>query len=106
MIKDGAKRFEKGARMGGFHLSNLIVILVIGLLMLGPKLIQSVARDAGKVLGHAKKTKEEVLAELPVEEITKVTSKIPTSPQHAIQMLLTPETPKETNPKVHETEQE
>ncbi len=92
--------------MGGFHLPDLIVILVIGLLLLGPKLVQSAARDAGKVLGHAKKTKEQVLTELPIEEITKVTSKIPTSPQHAIQMLLTSETSKETPQKVQETKQE
>ncbi len=77
--------------MGGLHLPDLIIVLVIALLILGPKMVQSVARDAGKAVGQAKKTKDQVLAELPVEEITNVTKKIPMSPQQAVQMLLTPE---------------
>ncbi len=62
--------------MGGFHLLDLIVILAIGLLIAGPKALQS------------------VMAELPVEEISEISktfSKIPLSPQQAVQKLLLPE---------------
>jgi len=40
--------------MGGFHLLDLIPILVIGLLILGPKTFHSVARNAGKGMKKAK----------------------------------------------------
>ena len=88
--------------MGGFHFIDLIVIVVIGLLILGPKMIQSIAHDAGKAAGHVKKTKDQVLAELPLEEIAKMTQKIPTSPQKAIQILITPEKPAEAKQKIQE----
>ncbi len=80
--------------MGGFHLIDLIVILVIGLLVAGPKALQSISRNAGKGVGQAKTVKDKVMAELPMEEVSKISqtiSKIPLSPQQAVQMLLTPE---------------
>ncbi len=80
--------------MGGFHLSSLIEVLVIGLLIAGPKALQSMSRNVGKHVGQAKAIKEKVLAELPMEEISGISqsiSKIPLSPQQAVQMLLTPE---------------
>ena len=80
--------------MGGFHLSSLIVVLVIGLLIAGPKALQSMSRNVGKHVGQAKAMKEKVLAELPMEEISEISQKIPRiplSPQQAVQMLLTPE---------------
>jgi Sec-independent protein translocase protein TatA len=80
--------------MGGFHLVDLIVILVIGLLIAGPKALQSISRNAGKGVGQAKTMKDKVMAELPMEEVSKISqtiSKIPMSPQQAVQMLLTPE---------------
>lgn len=80
--------------MGGFHLLDLIVILVIGLLIAGPKALQSISRNAGKGMGQAKAMKDKVLSELPMEEIagiTRTVSKVPLSPQQAVQMLLTPE---------------
>src|SRR5439155_10861046 len=80
--------------MGGFHLLDLIVILVIGLLIAGPKALQSISRNAGKGVGQAKTMKDKVMAELPMEEVSKISqtiSKIPLSPQQAVQMLLTPE---------------
>ena len=66
--------------MGGFHLSGLIVVLVIGLLIAGPKALQSMSRNVGKHVGQAKAIKEKVLAELPMEEISGISqsiSKIP-----------------------------
>src|SRR5215831_8094099 len=80
--------------MGGFHLLDLVVILVIGLLVAGPKALQSISRNAGKGVGEAKAMKDKVMAELPMEEVSKISetvSKIPLSPQQAVQMLLTPE---------------
>jgi Sec-independent protein translocase protein TatA len=80
--------------MGGFHLIDLVVILVIGLLIAGPKALQSISRNAGKGVGQAKTVKDKVLAELPMEEVSeikKTLSKIPLSPQQAVQKLLLPE---------------
>jgi len=79
--------------MGGFHLLDLVVILVIGLLVAGPKALQSISRNAGKGVGQAKTVKDKVMAELPMEEVSEISktlSKIPLSPQQAIQKLLIP----------------
>src|SRR6266581_3741356 len=80
--------------MGGFHLLDLIVILAIGLLIAGPKTVQSISRKAGKGVGQAKTMKDKVMAELPIEEISEISntfSQIPLSPQQAVQKLLLPE---------------
>ena len=80
--------------MGGFHLDGLIVILIIGLLIAGPKALQSISRNAGKGVGQAKTVKDKMMAELPMEEISEISktfSKIPLSPQQAVQKLLIPE---------------
>lgn len=84
--------------MGGFHYIDLIVILGIILALLGSKSLQSIARGAGKGMGQAKAAKDKVLAELPMEEISKVTEHIPRIPLNttqAVQMLLTPTPQKE-----------
>ena len=78
----------------GFHALDWVVILVIGLLIFGPKAIQSMARNAGKTVSQAKTAKDKLLAELPMEELNEMRqniSRIPMSPQQAVQMLLTPE---------------
>jgi TatA/E family protein of Tat protein translocase len=80
--------------MAGFHFFDLLIILGIGLLIFGPKTLQSISRNAGKGMGHAKTMKDKVMAELPVEEFSEVSQKIPRIPlnrNQAIQMLLTPE---------------
>ncbi len=80
--------------MGGLHLLDLIVVLAIAMLIAGPKAVQSLSRKAGKGVGHAKEMKDKVMAELPVEDISKISStfsNIPTSPQQAMQKLLLPE---------------
>ena len=82
----------------GFHGIDLIIILAIGLLIMGPKSIQTISRHAGKTVGQAKSAKDKLLAELPMEELEKVrstVSHIPLSPQQAVQMLLTPEQEKQ-----------
>jgi Sec-independent protein translocase protein TatA len=80
--------------MGGLHLLDLIVILAIVLLIAGPKTLQSISRKAGKGVGQAKTMKDKVMAELPMEEISGISntlSKVPMSPQQAVQKLLLPE---------------
>ncbi len=80
--------------MGGLHFIDLIVILAIGLLIAGPKALQSMSRNAGKGMGQAKKMKDKVMAELPVEELSEMSQmipRIPLSPQQAVRMLLTSE---------------
>ena len=83
--------------MGGFHILDLVVIAIIGLALFGPKALQSIARNAGKGVGQAKTAKEKVMAELPLEDLSKVAQKVPMNPQQAIQMLITPEKEKEQN---------
>ena len=79
----------------GFHPIELVVIAVIILALLGPKALQSIARDAGKGMSQAKELKNKALAELPMEEISKVSSQIPRIPTHphdVVQMLIGSET--------------
>ncbi len=80
--------------MGGLHILDLVVILAIAMLIIGPKTVQSLSRKAGKSVGQAKNMKDKVMAELPMEDISEISntfSKIPTSPQQAVQKLLLPE---------------
>ena len=95
--------------MGGFHFIDLIVVLVIGLIVAGPKAMQSISRNAGKGVGQAKTVKDKVMAELPMEEVSEISktlSKIPLSPQQAIQKLLIPEQEKMKQETKQEVKQE
>ena len=74
----------------GFHMLDLIPVLLIALAIMGPKALQSMSRSLGKGIGQAKEVKDQVLSELPVEEINKVARQIPMSPQQAIQKILPP----------------
>jgi Sec-independent protein translocase protein TatA len=78
----------------GFHMLDLVFIALIGLAILGPKALQSMARSAGKSVNHAKDLKNKVLAELPVEELSELSRQIPrvpTNPYQAVGMLVAPE---------------
>jgi len=78
----------------GFHLPELIVLVGIALAIFGPKALNSMARNAGKGISQVKNVKDQIMAELPMEEIARVTNSIPQvplSPQQAVRMLLTPE---------------
>lgn len=80
--------------MGGLHLLDLIAVLAIALLIVGPKTVQSLSHKAGKGVGQAKIMKDKVMSELPMDEISEISntfSKIPMSPQQAAQKLLLPE---------------
>jgi Sec-independent protein translocase protein TatA len=74
------------------HFLNEIIIAGIVLALFGPKMLQSIAHSAGKGVGKAKQVKDEIMSDLPVDEVSKVTnhlSHVPRSPQHAMQMLMT-----------------
>lgn len=85
--------------MGGFHFLDLGIIIVIGLLIFGPKTLQSMARGAGKTMSQAKTVKDKIMAELPMEEFSEISRSIPRIPSipmnsnQAMQMLLTSEKP-------------
>jgi Sec-independent protein translocase protein TatA len=78
----------------GFRLPELIALAAIVLALFGPKTLQSVARNVGKGVSQVKGAKDKIMAELPMEEIAKVTEgipQVPLNPQQAVRMLLTPE---------------
>lgn len=84
--------------MGGFHALDLIVIVGIALLIFGPKTLQSLSHHAGRGLGQAKEAKDKLFAELPMEDITRVSetvSQIPLSPQQAARKLISSALPKD-----------
>lgn len=75
-----------------FHLPELIVLVGIALAIFGPKTLNSMARSAGKGVSQAKNVKDQIMADLPMEDIARVTNSIPQvplNPQQAIRMLLT-----------------
>ena len=76
--------------MGG-HWVELIIVVLVGLALFGPKTLQSIGRNAGRGIGQAKDIKNKVMSDLPMEEIHKISQSIPTSPRHAVQLLMTPE---------------
>lgn len=76
--------------MGG-HWLELIIVVLVGLALFGPKTLQSLGRNAGKGIGQAKEMKDKIMSELPMEELHKMSQNIPTSPRHAVQILMTPE---------------
>ncbi|MBV9257900.1 MAG: twin-arginine translocase TatA/TatE family subunit [Ktedonobacteraceae bacterium] len=76
------------------HIPELVVLIGIALAIFGPKALNSMARNAGKGVSQVKNAKDKLMAELPMEEIAKVTESIPQvplNPQQAVRMLLTPE---------------
>ena len=88
----------------GLH-PEIIVIVLIVLAILGPKSLQSLARNTGKGVSQAKNMKNKVISELPMEEIAEVTRQIPRVPTHpheVVELLMGPE-PKE---KTKETKSE
>ncbi len=75
----------------GSHIFEILLVVLVGLAIFGPKTLQSLGRSAGRGIGQAKDLKDKVMSELPMEEIHKVSENIPTSPRHAVQLLMTPE---------------
>jgi Sec-independent protein translocase protein TatA len=93
----------------GFHYIDIIVIVAIAMLILGPKTVQSMARGAGKSMKQVKSLKEDLLSDLPKDEISQVTnhiSKIPTSPFQVAQLLMAPEPTPTEKPQAQEPKKE
>jgi len=90
-----AANLPKGEPAMGFHLLDILIVAAIGLALFGPKALQSMARNTGRGLGQVKDVKDKLLADLPMEDISKVTGQISKLPQiplnsrQAIQMLAT-----------------
>jgi Sec-independent protein translocase protein TatA len=75
----------------GLHIVDIIIVAAIGLALFGPKALQSVAREAGKTVSQVKQAKDKVMAEVPLDEITKIKENIPQVPlnsRQAVQMLM------------------
>jgi Sec-independent protein translocase protein TatA len=87
-------RKNKGvSSMGGFHPLDLIIVVGVALLLFGPKTLQSLSHNVGRGMGHAKDMKEKVMAELPMDDLSRVTeniARLPTSPQKVARMLIAP----------------
>jgi|SRR5579885_1777770 Sec-independent protein translocase protein TatA len=81
----------------GFHLVDILIVAAIGLALFGSKTLQSMARNTGRGFGQVKEVKDKLLADLPMEDISKVTGQISKLPQiplnsrQALQMLVTSE---------------
>ena len=89
-FRDREMYFRKVAIMGG-HIFEILLVVLAGLAIFGPKTLQSLGRNAGKGIGQAKEIKDKIMSELPMEEIHTISQNIPTSPRHAVQILMTPE---------------
>jgi Sec-independent protein translocase protein TatA len=92
----------------GFHYIDIIVVVAIALLILGPKSVQSMARGAGKSMKQVKSLKEDLLAELPMEELSEVSKqipRIPTNPIQVAQMLVSPAPESAEKPPAQEPKQ-
>ena len=74
------------------HIIDFLVIAGVVLALFGPKMLQSIARDAGKGVGKAKEMKDTLLSDLPVEDINNMTKNIPRvalNSRQALGMLMT-----------------
>ncbi len=78
----------------GFHILDIVVVVGIALLIFGPKTLQSISHNAGRGVGQAKEVKDQMLAELPMEDLSKVREtvsqfQIPLNPQQAARKFVT-----------------
>lgn len=92
----------------GFHPLDLVVVAVIALALFGPKTLQSVARGLGKGVTQAKTMKNEIMSDLSVDDITKVTSDLPTVPRNSrqvVEMLLKSDEEKKEKKEAKETKE-
>jgi Sec-independent protein secretion pathway components len=75
------------------HLINYVLIGAVLLLLFGPKLLQSLARNAGKATGELRQAKDRLMADPSLEEVMNVKKsldRLPTTPEKAVRMMLTP----------------
>ena len=80
----------------GFHFVDILVVALVALALFGPKTLQSIAKSVGKGAAQAKDMKDKLMAELPMDEVSKLREGIPQVPlnsRDAVRMLITPEKP-------------
>jgi Sec-independent protein translocase protein TatA len=76
----------------GFHLFDIVIVVGIGMLIFGPQAFLKWSRSAGKSMKQVNDLKNQVLSELPLNEITEISRnvpRIPTNPLQMAQMLMT-----------------
>lgn len=71
----------------GFHLVDILIVAAIGLALFGSKSLQSIARSAGKTAAQAKEAKDRLMADIPLDEISKVTNTLPHVPTNSRDVL-------------------
>ncbi|EFH89714.1 twin-arginine translocase TatA/TatE family subunit [Ktedonobacter racemifer] len=74
----------------GFHPLELAVLAVVVLAIFGPKTLSSFMHGAGKTMGQAKQAKDKFMAEVPVEDFSKLKDQVNavSNPGKAVQKLL------------------
>ena len=78
------------------HILDWLLIAGAALALFGPKMLQSVARSAGKTAGHAKDLKDKVVSDLSIDEFAELRNSVPTNPQQAMKMMLSSDTKKKS----------
>ncbi|RAQ95786.1 Sec-independent protein translocase subunit TatA/TatB [Thermogemmatispora tikiterensis] len=84
----------------GFHPVDLLIILLFGLALFGPRALQSVARNLGRGVGQARVVKDKIKEELQVEELSQISENIPRLPlntREAASLLLKEQKEKRTS---------
>lgn len=79
----------------GLHLFDIVIVVGIGLIIIGPQVLLKWSRGAGKSMKQVNALKDQVLSELPLSEISEISRnipRIPTNPLQLAQMLMTPPT--------------
>ncbi|GHO45123.1 Sec-independent protein translocase subunit TatA/TatB [Ktedonospora formicarum] len=74
----------------GFHPLELAIVAFILLAIFGPKKLTSLMHSMGKGVAQAKNMKDKIMAEVPVEDLSKLKEQVNTvtNPGKAIQRLL------------------
>ncbi len=90
----------------GFHLFDIVIIVAIGMLIFGPQALQKWARGAGKSMKQVNALKDQVLSELPLNELSEMSRqipRIPTNPLQVTQMLLSSQPEQKQSEKAEES---
>lgn len=67
---------------------DIIVIAGIVLALFGPRMLQSLARNAGKTTGEVKNAKDKFMSHSDVSKVHDTLNKVPTNSQQAFQMIM------------------
>lgn len=76
----------------GFHFFDIAIVVGIVLLIFGPQALLKWSHGAGKSMKQVSDLKNQMLSELPLNEISEISRnipRIPTNPLQVAQMLMT-----------------